>query len=118
MRQGRDRLRPLEAQGAQLRASRDLSGAVRERAQVPLRAAEAVVTGLERVVVGYRKGDRRIYRLEHEHGQIAVRVGKCASCGWPTHFVKSGQDAYMQRDPEILCEECYKRYERDIVAEL
>ncbi len=74
---------------------------------------------LERVIVGYRKGDRRIYRLEHEHGQIAVQVAYCAAgCGYPVHFVKSGQDAYMVRDPEVVCEPCYERYKDDIHAEL
>ena len=76
------------------------------------------MAGLERVIVGYRKGDRRVYRLADEHGQHAVEVGKCVSCGWPTMFVKSGQDAYMLRDPEILCEECYERHHDDVMAEL
>lgn len=76
------------------------------------------MAGLGRVIVGYRKGERRIYQLEHEHGQRAVEVGKCASCGWPTCFVKSGQDAYMLRDPEILCEQCYELHKGQVEAEL
>ena len=76
------------------------------------------MAGLERVIVGYRKGDREIHRLEDEYGQRAVFVSYCASCGWPTHFVKSGQDAYMTRDPVVLCTECFARHKDQVIAEL
>lgn len=76
------------------------------------------MAGLRAVVVGYRKDDRRRLRLVHEHGIASVPVKRCASCGYPTFFVASGQDAYMQRDPEVLCDPCYQRHKDQVVAEL
>lgn len=77
------------------------------------------MAGLERVLVGYREGDRQIKRLKDEHGLTAVMIKRCvAGCGYPVYFVPSGVDAYMTRDPEVICDVCYPLYKNQIMAEL
>jgi len=77
------------------------------------------VAGLERVIVGYRHHDRRRLRLIDQQGIDSVAIKKCvAGCGYPVFFVKSGQDAYMSRDPEVICDDCYQRDKQHVQAAL
>jgi len=77
------------------------------------------MSGLGRVVIGYRKHDRRRLRLIDEHGMQSVAVRKCAAdCGYPVYFVRSGLDAARTRDAEVICQECYDRHKDQIQAEL
>ena len=73
------------------------------------------MSGLGRVVVGYRKHDRRRLRLIDEHGVHSVAVRNCAAdCGYPVFFVASGLAAARDRDAEVVCQECYDRYKDQI----
>lgn len=65
------------------------------------------------MVVGYRRADRR------SHLPGATYVGDCISCGAPTFFVPSGQDAVRHRDAQIMCDEpCYQRHKDQVQREL
>ena len=72
------------------------------------------MSGLGRVVVGYRKGDRRIHQLE-DQGQPVRETTRCAAgCGYPVYYVASGYDAARSRDAEVICSECYETYKAEI----
>lgn len=72
------------------------------------------MSGLGRVVVGYRKGDRRILQLE-DQGQAVHETTRCAAgCGYPVFYVQSGWDAARFRDAEVICTECYELYKPEI----
>jgi len=65
------------------------------------------VTGLGRVLVGYRENDRRRLRLLDEHGVNAVPIRPCAAgCGYRVFVNPSGLAAMHDRDPEVICEPC------------
>lgn len=70
------------------------------------------MSGLGRVVVGYRPDERGAHYPE------AVEVGKCVGCSCPVYLVKSGQDAYMGRDPVLVCSYCNAENHDAIIAEL
>lgn len=77
------------------------------------------MSGLGRLVVGYRKHDRRRLRLIDEHGVQSVAVRKCvAGCGYPVYFVQSGLDAARTRDAEVICDECYQQHKDQVQDEL
>lgn len=77
------------------------------------------MAGIERVVVGYRKGSRRVRELEDRFGLHAVAVRNCmAGCGYPVYFYSGGIDAVRERDAEVVCEECKALYYPEIMAEL
>lgn len=64
---------------------------------------------LGRIIVGYREGDPAIRQLWEIHGRIALPHRKCiADCGAMVYFVESGQDAIRSRDPEVICDVCWK----------
>jgi len=74
------------------------------------------VSGLERLIVGYRQGDPRIGQLWEEHGRRALPHRKCvAGCGYYVWFVESGQDAIRTRDPEVICNICYPIHKDEIM---
>lgn len=66
------------------------------------------MSGIGRLIVGYRDGDPRIRQLWLENGQHAVPHKGCINCGRMTWFVPSGQDAIRSRDPEPICEPCWQ----------
>ena len=74
--------------------------------------------GIGGVVVGYRRGDpRRLSALAQ--GFESVPIKACyAGCGYEVYFVKSGVDAYMKRDPHVMCQDCYDRYKPQVQSEL
>lgn len=77
------------------------------------------MAGLRAVIVGYRQNDRRRLRLIDQEGIESVAIKACvAGCGYPVYFVKSGQDAYMSRDPEVICDPCYQQHKDQVQAEL
>lgn len=77
------------------------------------------MSGLGRIVVGYRKGDRRVHQLEDTFGLHAVAVRTCmAGCGYPVLFYSGGVDAVRERDAEVICEECKTLYYPELLAEL
>ncbi len=78
------------------------------------------MSGLGRVIVGYREGDPVIPRLWSEHGRVALPHRGCMNCGALCYFVESGQDAIRSRDPEVVCTVCYRRpdVKRAILAEI
>ena len=77
------------------------------------------MAGLERIVVGYRKGDRRVHQLEDVYGLHAVAVRNCmAGCGYPVVFYSGGIDAVRERDAEVICDVCKELYYGDLMREL
>lgn len=77
------------------------------------------MSGLERIVVGYRKGDRRVHQLEDTFGLHAVETRKCmAGCGYPVVFYSGGIDAVRERDAEVICDVCKELYYGDLMREL
>lgn len=77
------------------------------------------MSGLERIVVGYRPGSRRIQWLKDTYGLNAVAVRKCmAGCGYPVYFYSGGIDAVRERDAEVVCEECKQEHYADLMREL
>lgn len=77
------------------------------------------MAGLRAVIVGYRHNDRRRLRLAGETGLQSVPIRKCvAGCGFPVYFVPSGQTAFRERDPEVICTECYELHKDQVQAEL
>jgi hypothetical protein len=77
------------------------------------------VSGLGRIVVGYRPGDRRILQLRDQFGIEAVEIRKCyAGCGYPVAFFSGGVDAVRDRDAEVVCTECKELYYPELLAEV
>lgn len=75
--------------------------------------------GIGRIVVGYRKGSRKVHELEDQFGIRAVQVRQCmAGCGYPVFFCSGGIDAVRDRDAEVVCEECKVQYYPQLIAEL
>lgn len=77
------------------------------------------MAGLERIVVGHRKGSRRVHELEDQFGIRCVEVRNCmAGCGYPVYFASGGVAAVVDRDAEVICQECRDRYYGDLLREL
>ena len=77
------------------------------------------MTGIERIVVGYREGSRNVQQLADLYGIHCVAVRKCyAGCGYPVYFATGGIDAVRDRDAEVVCVECKERYYPQLIAEL
>jgi hypothetical protein len=77
------------------------------------------MSGLERIVVGHRKGSRKVQMLEDQFGLHAVAVRNCmAGCGYPVYFYSGGIDAVRERDAEVVCEECRQQYYPELMAEI
>ena len=79
------------------------------------------MSGLGRVLVGYRQGDPKIQSLWDDYGHRALPYKKCvADCGATVYFVPSGQDAIRTRDPEVICDVCWNdpQIKRAVYAEL
>lgn len=77
------------------------------------------MSGIGRIVVGYRPGDRRVNRNRELHGLEPREVRKCfAGCGYPVLFYSGGVDAVSDRDAEVVCSECKERYYPELMAEL
>lgn len=75
------------------------------------------MSGLGGLLIGYRRGDpNRLAALAR--GFDSVPVKRCISCGEDVYFVKSGVDAYMQRDPSVMCQDCYTIHKPQAQAEL
>ena len=67
------------------------------------------MSGLDQVIVGYRKSDRmKLRELELEYGLRAFRGGRCINCSSDVMFVQSGADALRNRDPQIICDVCFE----------
>lgn len=83
-------------------------------------AAPAPTTsGVGRIVVGYRPGDRRVIRNLELYGLEAHAVRRCyAGCGYPVLFYSGGVDAVTDRDAEVVCMECKTEFYADLIAEL
>lgn len=75
--------------------------------------------GLERIVVGYRAGDRRVLENRELYGLEPRVVRQCyAGCGYPVYFYSGGVDAVSDRDAEVVCVECKTLYYPDLIAAL
>lgn len=75
------------------------------------------MSGLGRVVVGYRANDRRRLELIDRFGVAVVPVRNCvAGCGYPVYFTPSGIDAARTRDAEVICDQCYQAHKAEIQA--
>ncbi len=73
----------------------------------------------ESVVVGYRRGSRRIQYLRDEFGIHAVAVRKClGDCGYDVYFFSGGIDAAREKDSAVICEECRERLGKDGLVSL
>lgn len=73
------------------------------------------MSGLGRVVVGYRHTDPRRWKLD----QSIREAGRCiAGCGFGVWFVPSGQSAVRDRDAQPICDDCYQLYKDEVQAEL
>ena len=76
-------------------------------------------SGIGRIVVGYRPGDRRVNRNRELYGIEPQMVRRCfAGCGYPVYFYSGGIDAVSERDAEVVCSECKDRYYPELMAEL
>lgn len=77
------------------------------------------MAGLERIVVGHRKGSRMVQWLADSFGIHCVAVRQCmAGCGYPVYFASGGIAAVVERDAEVICTECKERYYPQLIAEL
>ena len=77
------------------------------------------MSGIGRIVVGYRPGDRRVNRNRELYGLEPRVIRSCmAGCGYPVFFYSGGVDAVSERDAEVVCSECRERYYPDLIAEL
>ena len=77
------------------------------------------MSGIGRIVVGYRPGDRRVLKLKDQYGIHAIVVRKCyAGCGYPVSFFSGGVDAVRERDAEVVCDECRQLYYPELMAEI
>ena len=66
------------------------------------------MSGLGRIVVGYRN-NAALQRMLRETGQQAFPTRACAAgCGYTVFFVRSGFDAARYRDAEPICDRCYQ----------
>jgi hypothetical protein len=75
--------------------------------------------GIERIVVGWREGSRKVNELRDTFGIHAVAVRKCmAGCGYPVYFASGGIDAVRDRDAEVICQECRDLYYPELIKEL
>lgn len=72
------------------------------------------MASLGRVVVGYRRGDRRIQQILDQ--ELSVReTSRCAGgCGYAVYFAPSGYDAAWDRDAVVFCDDCYQRDKKEI----
>lgn len=76
-------------------------------------------SGVGRIVVGYRPGDRRVLENLERFGLEAHEVRKCfAGCGYPVLFYSGGVDAVRDRDAEVVCTVCKNEFYSDLIAEL
>ena len=74
---------------------------------------------IERIVVGHRKGSRKVQQLIDQFGIHCVEVRQCyAGCGYPVMFASGGIDAVRDRDAEVVCTECKEEFYPNIMAEL
>jgi hypothetical protein len=77
------------------------------------------VAGIERIVVGYRPGDRKVAYLKEHYGLETIAVRPCiAGCGYPVSFYSGGLDAVRERDAEVVCTVCKDLYYPELMAEL
>ena len=68
------------------------------------------MSGLEQILVGYRRSDRaRLRELELEHGLRALAYKGCINCGEDVCYVQSGVDAIRSRDPQPICDVCWNQ---------
>lgn len=57
--------------------------------------------------------------LADQFGIHCVAVRNCmAGCGYPVYFASGGIDAVVERDAEVICEECKEQYYPQLIAEL
>jgi hypothetical protein len=76
-------------------------------------------SGIGRIVVGYRPGDRRVNRNRELFGIEPRLVRNCfAGCGYPVYFYSGGVDAVIERDAEVVCTVCKELYYPELMAEL
>lgn len=76
-------------------------------------------SGIGRIVVGYRPGDRRVNRNRELYGLEPRVVRQCmAGCGYPVLFYSGGVDAVSERDAEVVCTVCKEQYYPELMAEL
>ncbi len=73
------------------------------------------MAGYGRVVVGWRRDDRRRWRPD-ELGLLPVPAGRCIGCSAETFLMWSGVHSLRQRDAELICDNCYQR-DRHLVQE-
>jgi hypothetical protein len=68
------------------------------------------VSGLGRVIVGFRPNRRRESYYE-DHGVPLVTIRACAAaCGYPVLVLPGGLATMHEKDPEVVCEECAALY--------
>lgn len=74
---------------------------------------------IDRIVVGYRPGDRRVERNRALYGLEPRMIRRCyAGCGYPVWFYSGGVDAVSDRDAEVICTVCKEQFYPDLIAEL
>lgn len=77
------------------------------------------MSGIGRIVVGYRPGNRKVQQLRDLYGLEVRQVRKCmAGCGYPVFFYSGGIDAVRERDAEVVCDVCKEQYYPELIAEL
>lgn len=76
-------------------------------------------SGIGRIVVGYRPGDRRVQRNRELYGLEVRMVRRCyAGCGYPVYFYSGGIDAVSEKDAEVVCTVCKDEFYPQLIAEL
>lgn len=85
----------------------------------PATPASSSSSGIGRIVVGYRPGDRRVLENLELHGIEPRVVRKCfGGCGYPVLFYSGGVDAVSERDAEVICTVCKDEHYAELMAQL
>lgn len=67
------------------------------------------------IVVGFLEGDtRRHFKIP----KADIVGGKCISCGKPVYFNLFGVSAIREKDADVVCDHCERRYGADIDRDL
>jgi len=70
--------------------------------------------GIGRLLVGYRH-DHRMLRYYSDVGLPVRSVRRCiGGCGYEVFFNPSGITSAHEKDPEVICSECYARYKPEV----
>ena len=64
------------------------------------------------IVIGYAEGDLR--RFVEKRPPADILGGRCISCRRKVFFNAFGISAIRERDADVCCDDCERRYQADI----